>query len=169
MWQRGRLHLNTSLMARSIQIHVLFLCCWHFHAYLLQGFPHCSSSNSSTSFSLAHSTMIIREHHLPRCFFSDVFRQWIDHDGKQERADSGTLVEANFHCKGFACSCSTRHYSFALMIHMWITSLMYSSGTPLFACINTVLPLGLYRTRFPDQWTHSMSCCVFLAAVLAQT
>ena len=37
---------------------------------------------------------------------------------KQERADRGSLVEANFHCKGFACSCSTPHYIFALMVHI---------------------------------------------------
>ena len=51
--------------------------------------------------------------------------------GKQERAENGSLVEANFHCKGFACSCSTLHYT---DYHSWcmsFTSLVYFSGTHL--------------------------------------
>ena len=61
-------------------------------------------------------------HHLrpssAKVLFSDVFRQSIHHNGKQERAESGSLLESNFHGKGFACSCSTTHYSFALMAHV---------------------------------------------------
>ena len=40
---------------------------------------------------------------------------------------------SNFQGKGFACSCSTPHFSFALMIgaYMSFTSLIYFSGTPL--------------------------------------
>ena len=33
-------------------------------------------------------------------------------------AERGSLVEANFHCKGFACSCRTPHYSCALTLQV---------------------------------------------------
>ena len=73
---------------------------------------HCSSSNSSTPFSLAHSTTSSANIICQGASFL-IFSV---SDGKQERAESGSLLEVNFHCKGFACSCSTPHYSCAVMI-----------------------------------------------------
>ena len=90
---------------------------WHFHSSLLQCFPPLLQFQLQHAFLPCAQHHIIREHHLPRCFFSDVFRQWIHHDGKQERAESGSSVEANFRCKGFTCSCGTPHYSLTQMVH----------------------------------------------------
>ena len=79
--------------------------------------------------------------------------------------------QANFRGKGFACSCSTPHYSFALMVGstcpspVWCTSM----EPHCFSCTNTDLPSGLCRMLFPDQWTHSVSLafllCLFIVSV----
>ena len=75
------------------------------------------SSPILLQFQLQHAFLPCEQHHtirahcLQMCFFSDVF----SHGGKQE---TGSLVESNFHRKGFACSCSTPHHSFALMAHV---------------------------------------------------
>ena len=79
------------------------------------------------------------------------------HDGKLERAESRSLVGSNFHCKWFAWSCSTPHYSFALMVHVSFAGLMYFSGTQLFA---SHAPIQF----FPEAFSRSMntqcnSCC----------
>ena len=116
-----RLHIYASCWC-SIQTHALpiFLLTLSFLSSPI-GFP-TAPVPSPARLSPRHD--IIREHHLPRCFFSDVFRQWIHHDGKQERAESGYLVEANFHCKGFACSCSTPSLQFRIDSPVWSRPLL---------------------------------------------
>ena len=142
-----------------------------FHASFLLSFPPLLKYQLQHVFLPCSQHRTIREHHLPRGFFSNVFRQWIHHDGKQERVESKSLVEANFHCKWFACSCSKTSLQFRIdggptyPSPVWCTSL----APPCLACTNTVLPSELCRRLFPDQWIHSVSLavllCIFLAAI----
>ena len=134
---------------------------------------HCSSSNSSSSFSLAHSTTssanIICQ---GACFLMfSVSESIIMAKGKGWKRILGR-VQLPLHMVRLFL----QHTSLQFRIDgrptchspVWCTSL----APPCLACTNTVLPSELCRRLFPDQWIHSVSLavllCIFLAAVLAQ-
>ena len=123
-----------------------------------------SSSNSSTSLSLAHNTT--SSANCPGAL-SDVCRPWIHHDGKQERCWKRILggVQLPRQLKGSLVP-AVHLTTFSHLRYMSFTTLMYFSGTPLSR-------MHQYSSSLetPDPWIHSVSLavlCIFLAAVLAQ-
>ena len=153
-------------MAFHSHTHILCLCSWHFHSSLLQGFPPLLQFQLQHVFLPCAQHHIIREHHLPRCFFSYVFRQWIHHDGEHERAESGSLVVANFHCRGFACSCNAAHLIIVSHSCTCPSSVSCTSLTPPYLNgTDTVLPSGLV-CFFSDQWIHIITSCLLISVFL---
>ena len=151
LWQLGRL-----------QTHVLCLCSWHFHCSLLQGFPPLLQFHLQHVFLPCTHYHIIREHHPPRCFFL----MFSVRESIMMVIRKG--LKAGPWWKRVACSCSTHHYGFALMVHVF-----HQPDVLLWAHVsNTALPKGKGRVLFPNQWTHSVSLavllCIFFKPVLAQ-
>ena len=157
LWKLGRLHFTMAFHSDTCTLALLLTLLDTFIPLFSKASLHCSSSNSSQSFSLVHSEhLIIRVHRLPRCFLSDVFR----HDGKQERTESGSLVEGNIHCKEVACSSNTPRQSDVLLWHPLPLMYQYSSS------------LGTLSYAFSRSMnTHCKSCCtsLYLSCVCIST
>ena len=127
LWQLGRLHLNGVPFRHMYSVFALDT----FIPLFSQASIHCSSSNSSTSFSLAHSTTS-SANIICQCASFLMFsvsesitmanRKWLKADPwwKPTSAAKGSLVPA----------CSTPRDSFTLMVHVLHQSDVYTSGTP---------------------------------------
>ena len=113
---------------------------------------HWSSSTSCTSFSPAHSTT--SHTNISQgpsfCCFSSVNRLW----WKQERDESRSLVEADFHCVGFACSCCSTHYNFALIVHV-----PHQSDVLLWYPLVSRTPIQFFPYAFPRSMNIKCKSC----------
>ena len=112
---------------------------------------HCSSSTSCTSFSLAHSTTSHTNicQGPSFCCFSSVNQLW-----KQERDESRSLVESNFHCVWFACSCSSTHINFALIVHV-----LQQSDVLLWYPLVSRTPIQFFLYAFPRSMNIKCKSC----------
>ena len=83
------------------------------------------------------------------CCFSSVNRLW-----KQERDESISLLEADFHCAGFACSCSSTHINFALIVHV-----LHQSDVLLWYPLASRTPIQFFTYAFPRSINIKCKSC----------
>ena len=130
--------------------HELYLCPRHFHSSLSHACLHCSRSNSSTSSPLRRAPHHLRTH-LRRCFFLmfSVSESTMKANRKGLKTDPWWSPTST--AKGFNCSCSTPHYSFALMVHV-----LHKSDVLLWQLLVSHAPIQFFPLYsvvdfFPDQ------------------